>query len=78
MNPSRDGLPAIEGYRERDADGIQDAFLFRGMERAENEVRRGRYISGPYYAYLRKLIARAKAIEDALDHRELMQRGKDD
>ena len=74
MQPERDGLPAIEGYRGKSG---EDVLLFMGIEAATKYVIRGRQVSSDAYNSYRKLIRRVGALEDALDHRVKMQGGED-
>ena len=75
MNPIRDGMPAIEGYKGRSG---EEVLLFMGIETATTYVRRGRLVSADAYNSYRKLIRAVKALEEALDHRVKMQGGEDD
>ena len=75
MIPAQDGMPAIEGYKGKSG---EEVLLFMGLESAATYVRRGRRVSADAYVSYRKLIRYAKALEDALDHRERMQGGGDE
>ena len=75
MNPAQDGMPAIEGYKGKSG---EEVLLFMGIESATIYVRRGRLVSADAYNSYRKLIARVKALEDALDHRVKSQGGGDE
>ena len=65
-NPAVTGLPVIRPYRGRSGD---ETFLFLGMEIFTESVWKGREVSPETYNMARKLIVRAKAMEEALDSR---------
>jgi hypothetical protein len=75
MNPAKDGLPPIEGYRGKSG---EEVLLFMGIESATTYVRRGRRVSADAWNSYRKLIRYVEGLKEALDHREKMQGGKDD
>ena len=74
MNPAKDGMPAIVGYKGKTGEEI---LLFLGIEAATNSVRKGRQISADAYRSYRTLIQRVEGLKAALDHREETQGGDD-
>ena len=71
MNPYTDGLPPCAPTSK--APCGEDVFLLGGIENATRMVRGGKRLTPHLYTYCRNLIAHAKALEEALDHRERVQ-----
>lgn len=69
-NPATEGLKAVAKYGTPDGD---EMLLLRGVENATHSIRRGHAVSAHAYNTYRRLIARVKALEEALDDREDMQ-----
>ncbi len=70
MNPMTDGLPALRTYTGPKG---EEKFLLLGIEMLTKAVCKGREIDKEDYRFCRKLISRAIALEEALDHRVDMQ-----
>jgi hypothetical protein len=66
IRPAVDGLPAILTYKGK---GPDETFLLLALEIFTDGVWRGRAVAPETYTLARKIIMRAKGMEEALDSR---------